>query len=172
MGQRAAAALTSAGAEPVVMVGGDPAWAATLGLPLVADRWPGYGPVGGIATALSALPSGVDLLLVVACDQPWLQARDLVALSLALVEDPTLDVVIGRTTDGSRQPFPAAWRPTVGPALAAMVDAGERRLLRVIDQLSVGEVAIDPVSATDIDEPSDLPTPEAPSRELGRFADP
>ena len=114
MGQRAATALTAAGAEPVVMVGGDQAWADALDLTLVADQWPGLGPVGGIATALSGLPPGIDVLLVVACDQPWLQPRDLVALSQALVEDPTLDVVVGRTSDQYRQPFPAAWRPTIG----------------------------------------------------------
>ncbi len=159
MGQRAATALIEAGADPVVLVGGDPAWADALDLTLVADRWPGLGPVGGIATALSALSADVEVLLVVACDQPWIQPRDLVALVQALVEGPMLDVVVGLTPDRSRQPFPAAWRPTVGPALAAMVEAGERRLLGVIDQLSVGAVAIDPASASDIDEPSDLPGP-------------
>ena len=114
MGRRAATALMAAGAEPVFLVGGDPAWARALDLTLVADRWPGLGPVGGIATALSAIPPAVDVLLVVACDQPWLQPRDLIALAQALLADPALDVVIGRTPDRTGQPFPAAWRPRVG----------------------------------------------------------
>ncbi|CAN5905537.1 hypothetical protein BH23ACT2_BH23ACT2_26500 [soil metagenome] len=47
-------ALRRGGAEAVALVGGDPAWAAQLGTGRVADRWPGEGPLGGLASALLA----------------------------------------------------------------------------------------------------------------------
>lgn len=157
MGRRAADALIAAGADPVVLVGGDPAWGDALSMSSVADRWPGQGPVGGVATALSEAPADVAAVLVVACDQPWLQPRDLNRLVAALVADPTLDVVVGRTTDRYRQPFPSAWRPSVGPGLVDLVEAGHRRLLEVLDLLIIGEVTLDPASMLDVDEPGDLP---------------
>lgn len=52
---RVAGALAAAGAERVVLVGGDAAWAEALGLGVVPDRWPGAGPLAGTATALSVL---------------------------------------------------------------------------------------------------------------------
>ncbi|MEO6988433.1 MAG: NTP transferase domain-containing protein [Aquihabitans sp.] len=158
MARRAAAALIAAGIAPVVLVGGEPPWANALDLPLVADRWPGVGPVGGIATALLEAPAGVDAVVVVACDQPWLQPHDLVRLAAALADDPTLDVVVGRTVDRFRQPFPSAWRLAIGPVLASSVEAGQCRLLTVLDGLSVGEVVVDPGSMIDVDEPGDLPS--------------
>lgn len=157
MGRRAAAALLAAGADPVVLVGGQQGWAEILELDAVSDRWPGFGPVGGIATAVSEAPSGTDVVLVAACDQPWIHPPDLVRMADALADDPTLDVVIGRTVDQSSQPFPAAWRSTAATVLTGMVQSGQRRLLTVFDALSVGEVAVDPLSMVDIDEPGDLP---------------
>lgn len=159
MGRRAADALRTAGADPVVSIGGDPAWADALSLTIVADRWPGRGPVGGIATALLEAPVDTEVVLVVACDQPWLEPVDLARLAAALVADPTLDVVVGRAPRHLRQPFPSAWRPSLGPALADMVAAGRRRLLGVLDELAVGTVTLDPRSMLDVDEPDDLATP-------------
>lgn len=159
MGRRAATALMAAGAAPVVLVGGDPGWSDALGLVLVPDRWPGIGPVGGIATALSWAPTEADVVLLAACDQPWIHPPDLLRMARALADDPTLDVVIGQTRDRSRQPFPSAWRPTTGPAVSALVTTGHRRLLGVLDELSVGSVAVDPSTTVDIDEPDDLPSP-------------
>jgi molybdopterin-guanine dinucleotide biosynthesis protein A len=51
---RPVAALRAGGAEVVALVGGDRAWATRLGLHAVADRWPGEGPLGGLASAVSA----------------------------------------------------------------------------------------------------------------------
>jgi molybdopterin-guanine dinucleotide biosynthesis protein A len=42
---------------------------ASLGLALLADRWPGQGPLGAIVTALGA--SSADWNLVLGCDLPY-----------------------------------------------------------------------------------------------------
>jgi molybdopterin-guanine dinucleotide biosynthesis protein A len=55
---RPVAALRAGGAEVVALVGGDPAWATQLGVHAVVDRWPGEGPLGGLASALLAAGGG------------------------------------------------------------------------------------------------------------------
>jgi molybdopterin-guanine dinucleotide biosynthesis protein A len=60
--ERTLAALRAAGAERVAISG-----SRAGGIP---DRWPGAGPVGGIASAIEGLPDGE--WLVVPVDMPWL----------------------------------------------------------------------------------------------------
>ncbi|TML12241.1 MAG: hypothetical protein E6G39_12150 [Actinobacteria bacterium] len=57
--QRVARALTAAGAERVVVIGGDRRRIEALGLEVVADRFPGEGPLGGVLTAMSAIDAPV-----------------------------------------------------------------------------------------------------------------
>jgi molybdenum cofactor guanylyltransferase len=66
---RAARLVESVVAAPAVVVGMPEKYRA-LGLPAIADDWPGCGPLGGIATALRA--SEADWNLIVACDLPYL----------------------------------------------------------------------------------------------------
>src|SRR5580700_6840876 len=47
---------------------GDPAEYGDLGLPVIADRFPGQGPLAGIEAALAASPCEANLIL--ACDIP------------------------------------------------------------------------------------------------------
>ena len=53
--ERAVDALTRAGADPVIVVGGNRAAIEALGLRYVDDQWPGEGPLGGIITALRSM---------------------------------------------------------------------------------------------------------------------
>ncbi|MCT1517145.1 NTP transferase domain-containing protein, partial [Dietzia cercidiphylli] len=106
---RAAAAV----ADPVVTVGpgGD-----------TCEEPPHSGPVAGIAAGLAALPERVDLVVVVACDLPDLDADTLHALVAAL----------GPPAAGStwRPAAETTGRPTAEstgrPAAALAVDAGGR----------------------------------------------
>jgi len=112
MVERAVAALHDAGADRVVLVGGDPAWAAGVRADHIVDGWPGEGPLAGTATALTA-GAGWDpgsLVAMVACDQPWLTGPLLAGLVTAVDTDPTVDVAVPRTPDGRRHPFPSVWR--------------------------------------------------------------
>jgi molybdopterin-guanine dinucleotide biosynthesis protein A/rhodanese-related sulfurtransferase len=155
MAQRVADALASAGVASVVCIGGDAMRLAALGLVVVPDRWPGDGPLGGLATALAAAPPG--WVLVAGCDQPWLDP----AVLRRLVEAP--DGSPGATTavfriDGRRQPLPGLYATGLADGLAAAVASGARRLG---DALDLGSTVLeldldDPRSLRDVDRPIDL----------------
>lgn len=170
LGRRVADVLREAGATEVVLVGGDPAWAAALGLAHLPDRWPGEGPLAGLATAVGHAedqagvdPPGPDdpdrLVVVAACDQVGLTHRGVgtlvEALAAARAGDLAIVGAVPRAVGGRRQPFPSAWSSRAAAPLVALVEAGERRAGAVLD-LGVAEVDL-PVGATvDLDTPADV----------------
>ena len=66
---------------------GDPALYGDLGLPVLADNFPGQGPLSGIEAALSATVS--EFNLIIACDMPGINENLLEAL-FALAGDCVL----------------------------------------------------------------------------------
>jgi molybdenum cofactor guanylyltransferase len=158
MARRVASALADAGAADVVMVGGDAAALARLGLRAVADRWPGYGPLGGIVTALSAL-GAAELLLVAACDLVDPSPATLAATVGALAGADHA-AVAAPVLDGRPRWDQAAWRATALGPLTRQFESGERAIHRAVAaaQLTVVDVPGVPRSSLlDADTPADLP---------------
>jgi molybdopterin-guanine dinucleotide biosynthesis protein A/rhodanese-related sulfurtransferase len=153
MARRVAAALTAAGVASVVCIGGDAGRLGALGLVVVPDRWPGLGPLGGLATALAAAPPGA--VLVAGCDQPWLDPAVLRRLIGVADEAAAATFRVG----GRRQPLPGLYATSLAPRLAAAVESGVRRLDHALDLADrVVEVGLDaPASLRDVDRPQDLP---------------
>lgn len=161
MAGRVRDALVGAGCDSVVLVGGDPAWADRLGLPVVADQWPGEGPLAGVATALAHHRGGLtagDVLVVAACDQPWLTATAVDTLVAALEATPTTRAAFPRAPDAPDgfDPLPGAWRAAAGPAVQAALDAGERRLGRVARAVFPLLVDLPRGTTRDVDVSEDL----------------
>ncbi len=154
---RVADALRDAGAGAVTAVGGDLAALAALGLPTVADRAPGEGPLGGILTALAEAAAGQPVVLVAACDLVAPDAAALSATVAALAADPAGDVAVP-TVDGRRQWMHAAWRTGTAGPLAAAFAAGERAVHAAVaaGALRVVDVAVDPAAVADADTPAEL----------------
>jgi len=97
-----------------------------LGLRQESDVRPGYGPLGGLYTALAAarLPS----VAVVACDMPFANASLLVASAGILLQDDA-DVVIARSPEGY-EPLHAVYRRTTClPAIESALDSGQLRVI-------------------------------------------
>lgn len=146
----------------VVVVGQVDRSAATLAsLPttIVADRWPGRGPLAGLASALGVVTRSVAV--AVGCDMPALAPALLDLLAAAcLGNEAALAVVAGRV-----EPLPLACQPRILPAierlLAAPDDPPLQALTRVaqmrlIDETLVRSVDPDLRSFLNINTPADL----------------
>lgn len=152
--RRVASALARAGAERVVVVGGDRSAIEALGLEAVADRFPGEGPLGGVLTALSGTDAAVVAVL----------GTDLVAPDPSAIR-ATVDALGGHDVavplSGGRRHFHhAVWRRSAQHALEAAFATGERALKRAVRDLDVVEVVgIAPEALADADTPDELPGP-------------
>jgi molybdopterin-guanine dinucleotide biosynthesis protein A len=154
MAMRAAGALADAGCEPVVFVGSSSERLALLGPEVIADHWPGEGPLGALATAVAVLP-GRDLV-VVACDLPFLTGRTVAAVVAA--ESAGVAVAHGER----REPLCAHWSAMAAAVAADAFAAGSRAVhegLAAVEAagLAVVEVAVAPASVYNVNTPDDLP---------------
>ena len=148
----AVAALRAAGADPVVVVGGDRSALEALRLDVVDDRWPGEGPLGGIITAL--LEVDTDIVAVLSCD---LTDASAIAVASVVGAVGTADVAVP-VVEGRTQWMHAAWRRSALPALTAAFDEGRRAPRDAVSALTVTHLLDgDPCWFHDADRPEDLP---------------
>ena len=113
--------------DRIVLIGARDA--RTAPLPVEDDRWPGAGPLGGLATALSTATT--DRVLVLACDLPCVTTEFLAFLADV---DPRGAAVVP-VCDDRWQPLCAFYaRHTVATFVAAL-SRGERAVAPVVSQL-------------------------------------
>jgi len=152
-----AAALTEAGATEVLAVGGNLTSLAALAEidHAIPDEFPGEGPLGGILTALRSASN--DVVVVLACDTPGMDAETPAALVECLRNSPDAAVAYALIDDRA-QPLTAAWnRVAALPVLRDAFDRGERAPRSVFPQLNVVEVtALSALAVDDVDHPDDL----------------
>ncbi|NIR37264.1 MAG: NTP transferase domain-containing protein [Actinobacteria bacterium] len=151
--ERAASALRAAGAEPVLIIGGDAAPLEAFGLEPVPDRWPGEGPLGGIVTALHSVPT--DVVVILSCD---LTDASAIAVRTVVGALGTSDVAVP-VVEGRPQWLHAAWRrQTALPVLEDAFANGERAPRSAAGRLRVTRLLDgDPCWFHDADRPDDLP---------------
>jgi molybdopterin-guanine dinucleotide biosynthesis protein A len=111
----------------VMLVGGGEAPDAAAGVPVVPDRLPGAGALGGLYTAL--IEARGDQVLVVACDMPFLTAAFLEHLAAA---GRDVDAAVPRD-DSGMHPLCASYARSAAPRLRAAIERGS---LGVIDAVS------------------------------------
>ena len=153
MARRVETALRSGGCSDVVLIGGDPDELAVLGLPIVGDRHPGEGPVGGLLTAMNHF-TGRDVM-VVACDIPYLTATAVDRVRAAFAQG-SADVAVARTD--RVEPMCAVWRSTALTEIQASFDNGTRSMHRILDGLLVEFVTLDGDVVRTVNRPADLPS--------------
>jgi molybdopterin-guanine dinucleotide biosynthesis protein A len=158
LADRAVAALRRSGVSEVLTVGGDGARLAGLADGHLLDRYPGEGPLGGVATAALARPGRT--LVVVACDLPDLDGTALSGLR--------------RSASGGRAVVPvldgvAQWAVAVLPADVAAAAAA--RFVDGARSLRDGYGDVDGVELAGASWLSDLDTQADVDRWLGRSGD-
>jgi molybdenum cofactor guanylyltransferase len=109
-----------------------------LGCPLVPERSPGVGPLGGVEAALRAARH--DRCLVLACDLPLL-APALLGWLAACQTDRAAVVPLSREPGAAGatrpQPLVAVYHPSCLPHVTALLDSGERRMSALLDRIEV-----------------------------------
>lgn len=152
MAQRVAAAMTQAGCDPVVLVGGDAHRLGSLGLMVLDDRWPGEGPLGAIITVLehTRVPT-----VVAACDLPWLDATTVRSLTSLDGSTDAVDVVLA-TTDRDEL-MCACWMPSALPELLRHFVAGQRAIHVALATLRVVRRPVAATALRNVNTPQDVP---------------
>ncbi len=153
---RVAAALHAGGCAPIRLIGTG-LLPDDVGYPLVEDRWPGEGPLGGVITALT--DAGGDVV-VAACDLPDLDAATVRAIRDAPGADAA-EAVVARTD--RLEPALARWNHRALDQLTSIFATGERALHAALGLLDVVEVAVDPAAMRNVNTPGDLGD-DTPSR--------
>lgn len=115
----------------VVIIGPRERAALAPGIPIIADRWPNCGPLGGIASALAACSQ--ESVLVVGCDMPFLNAPLLRYLTELV---PGYDAVVVRV-DGREHTLHAVYQRRCLPVLEKQLAAGNLRVRDFLKQLEV-----------------------------------
>ena len=99
---------------------------------MVADRWPGEGPLGGIITALEDAGSNdsrITHCLILSCDMPFLTAEWLQYLCAYASSRPA-KIVVPRSAQGL-EPLCACWRSDCVVTLHKLFDGGVRKVTEV-----------------------------------------
>jgi molybdopterin-guanine dinucleotide biosynthesis protein A len=123
-----------AGAPSVI---GDPTTYESSAMPVIADDWPGAGPLGGIATALRASNSPWNL--VVACDLPYL-TREWLGFLIARAVGTAADAVLPLNAKGA-EPLCAMYHKRGEPAIRAALESGIRKVTDGLQNIRVETIA-------------------------------
>ncbi|UCF10824.1 MAG: molybdenum cofactor guanylyltransferase [Candidatus Bipolaricaulota bacterium] len=148
-----------------LVVGGDGVTAPT-GARYVPDRWLDHGPLGGIATGLSAMRA--ELALVVACDMPDIRPG---LVDLLLSYGDGVDAVVP-VVRGYDEPLLAVYHRRCLEPAARLLGAGIRPVRALYDTVAVHRVPdrdlrrVDPDlrSFTNLNCPADAGVAVAPGR--------
>lgn len=107
----------------VIVVARDAADCAGCGAKVISDRWPGWGPLAGLATGLEVVTT--RYAAVIACDLPFVEPALL--LGLAGLARAGWDAIVP-SVSGRAQPLCAVYGRTVGHPAEAILRGGARSL--------------------------------------------
>jgi len=115
---------------------------------VLADGWPGQGPLGGIVTALNALrlrPDSDELQLIddgtypfaiiLSCDMPFLTTEFLRFLMERAINSEA-QVVMPESSNGL-EPLCACWRARAAAAIQAVFDTGIRKVTEAMKHVAM-----------------------------------
>jgi len=163
---------TSGLAGEIILTVSQPGDLAFLGLPVVADLFPGKGPLGGLYTAL--LSAANPEVMVVACDMPFANHRLLLA-ECDLLAASQAGAVIPVSPFGF-EPLHAVYRREVClPAVKSALINGQLRLSSWFSNAQVRMMTLDEVAEIDpqfnafinVNSPAEFERAESLARQIG-----
>lgn len=107
-----------------------------LAWPVVADRWPGEGPLGGILTALCTTleeDPQCQWNLIVSCDMPFL-TKEFLEFLTGIAQGSAARGIVPESAKG-REPLCACWRTDSADELHAAFAEGMRRVNDALQHL-------------------------------------
>jgi molybdenum cofactor guanylyltransferase len=109
-----------------------------LGWPVIADRWPGEGPLGGILTALYTTlqlerDAGCEWNLILGCDMPFLTGEFLEFLSESALASEAR-AIVPQSAQG-REPLCACWRTEAADEVRLAFAGGMRKVNDALQHL-------------------------------------
>jgi molybdenum cofactor guanylyltransferase len=128
---RAARLLQSVTGEPTIIAA--TSLYSSLGAKIVADDWPGHGPLGGMATALRV--SRTPWNLIIACDLPYL-TKPWLDFLIELAQKSNADAVVPRSERGV-EPLCAMYHKNAEHRIRAAVEGGVRKVTDALAGLRV-----------------------------------
>lgn len=139
--------------QPVVVVASaeEPLPELPAAMGVVRDAVPFAGPLSGLVTGLSALEARMAIeaeatpVFVTGCDTPFLTSA---VIQRFVDRLGSADAVVLLDAD-RRRPLPGVYRIKALPHAAALLASGQRRLLDLLDRLTV--VELEPQALADVD---------------------
>jgi len=110
---------------------------AGLGLQIVADRWPGEGPLGGIITALrktAAEDPTREWNIILSCDMPFLTA-DWMKFLAGRATKSEAQVVVPKS-DYGLEPLCACWKTNSAGVLQEAFEDGVRKVTEALKRVT------------------------------------
>lgn len=142
----------------ILISSNDPDTYSFLDLPVVPDRFAGYGPLAGLHSAMLYQKSSLYVLL--ACDLPNFPTslvQRMIDLSVGF------DAAIPRTRDGMAHPLCAVYRRTCLPLIEKALKKGKRKFIEIffnkkisVKWISPDEGRYDKMDIININTPEDL----------------
>jgi molybdopterin-guanine dinucleotide biosynthesis protein A len=126
--------------DEVLVSANDGAKYAFLGLPVIADREPGHGPMMAVASTLEHTRH--DTVLYSPCDVPRAPAALVARLFRAARAGG--DVIVPISPNGRYESLFAIYRRSALPELRRALEAGERRIIRIYDRCDTRVVPVGP----------------------------
>jgi molybdenum cofactor guanylyltransferase len=128
------------------------------GLHVIADKWPGQGPLAAICTGL--VSSDAEWTIFLACDLP-LVSQAFIGFLVQRAMNSESDAVVPRLADGW-QPLAAAYRANCRTQFARAIEAGERSIIRAFAGMRVEAITPDEMAAAGLSETelANVNTPE------------
>ena len=121
---------TLAGFRELWLSANDPALAQDLPVRLVADHYPGHGPLAGLEAALAATEQ--EALVCVSCDLPYLTAA-VPALLLEHLGEADAAVCVDST--GRIHPLCGIYRRGTLPVIRSLLESDERRMMAFLQKI-------------------------------------